>query len=69
LLEGKNIGLMVKAGCPGEQILGLLGQTSTEKELSRTVSGTFFDILGMSQNEWPSFTFHDYLPIEKMKKS
>jgi 16S rRNA (cytidine1402-2'-O)-methyltransferase len=70
LLEGKNIGLMSEAGCPGVADPGaVIVKLAHEKEYKwyrRTFFYTFsHDGSGMNGQ---SFTFHGYLPIEKRKK-
>jgi hypothetical protein len=57
LLEGKNIGLMSEAGCPGVADPAVIVKLAHEKGIQVTFSRSFFDTLGHDGiwNERPEF--------------
>jgi 16S rRNA (cytidine1402-2'-O)-methyltransferase len=72
LLEGKNIGLMSEAGCPGVADPGaVIVKLAHEKGIQVVpLVGPSSILLAMmaSGMNGQSFTFHGYLPIEKGEK-
>jgi 16S rRNA (cytidine1402-2'-O)-methyltransferase len=72
LLEGKNIGLMSEAGCPGVADPGaVIVKLAHEKGIQVVpLVGPSSILLAMmaSGMNGQSFTFHGYLPIEKGRK-
>jgi 16S rRNA (cytidine1402-2'-O)-methyltransferase len=70
LLEGKNIGLMSEAGCPGVADPGaVIVKLAHEKGIQVVFSRSFFDFCHDGiWNERPSFT-HVIYPLKKGEKS
>jgi 16S rRNA (cytidine1402-2'-O)-methyltransferase len=72
LLEGKNVGLMSEAGCPGVADPGaVIVKLAHEKGIQVVpLVGPSSILLAMmaSGMNGQSFTFHGYLPIEKGEK-
>jgi 16S rRNA (cytidine1402-2'-O)-methyltransferase len=70
LLEGKNIGLMSEAGCPGvadPAIVKLAHEKGIQVVPLVGPSSILLAMMASGMNG-QSFTFHGYLPIEKGRK-
>src|SRR5690606_15013913 len=72
LLEGKNMGLMSDAGCPGVAdpgavVVGLAHQKGIKVVPLVGPSSILLSLMGSGMNG-QSFTFNGYLPIDKSEK-
>lgn len=73
IFEGKDIGVISEAGCPGIADPGAIAVTYAHAKGIQVIplsgpSSMFLALMGSGFNG-QSFTFHGYLPIQKKRKS